>query len=57
MRIRWGHRVRMVADVVNQMRGRAGKRQLKKADFGLTHTLGGPGSIACVFVWADRKYI
>ena len=42
--------VRMVADVVNQMRGRAGKRQLKKADFGLTHTLGGPGSIACVFV-------
>ncbi len=42
--------VRMVADVVDQMRGRAGKRQVKKADFGLTHTLGGPGSIACVFV-------
>ena len=42
--------VRMVADVVNQMRGRSGKRQVKKADIGLTHTLGGPGSIACVFV-------
>jgi acetyl-CoA C-acetyltransferase len=42
--------VRMVVDVVNQMRGRSGKRQVKKADFGLTHTLGGPGSIACVFV-------
>jgi acetyl-CoA acetyltransferase len=40
----------MVADVVNQMRGRSGKRQLKKADTALTHTLGGPGSIACVFV-------
>jgi hypothetical protein len=23
---------------------------VKKADVGLTHTLGGPGSIACVFV-------
>jgi acetyl-CoA C-acetyltransferase len=42
--------VRMVADVVNQMRGRSGKRQVKKADVGLTHTLGGPGSIACVFI-------
>jgi acetyl-CoA C-acetyltransferase len=40
----------MVADVVTQMRGRSGKRQVKKADIGLTHTLGGPGSIACVFV-------
>ena len=42
--------VRMVADVVNQLRGQSGKRQVKKADIGLTHTLGGPGSIACVFV-------
>jgi acetyl-CoA C-acetyltransferase len=42
--------VRMVADVVNQLRGRSGQRQVKKADIGLTHTLGGPGSIACVFV-------
>lgn len=42
--------VRMVADVVNQMRGRSGKSQVKKADIGLTHTLGGPGSISCVFV-------
>jgi len=41
---------RMVVDVINQMRGRSAKRQVKKADIGLTHTLGGPGSIACVFV-------
>jgi acetyl-CoA C-acetyltransferase len=42
--------VRMVVDIVNQMRGRSGKRQLRKADVGLAHTLGGPGAIACVFV-------
>ncbi len=42
--------VRMVADIVDQMRGRSGKRQVKRADCGLTHTLGGPGSISCVFV-------
>lgn len=42
--------VRMVAEVVDQMRGRCGKRQVRKADRGLAHTLGGPGSIACVFV-------
>jgi acetyl-CoA C-acetyltransferase len=42
--------VRMVADIVDQMRGRSGKRQVKRADCGLTHTLGGPGAISCVFV-------
>ena len=42
--------VRMVADIVDQMRGRGGKRQVRRADCGLTHTLGGPGSISCVFV-------
>jgi acetyl-CoA C-acetyltransferase len=42
--------VRMVVDIINQMRGRSGKRQLKKADLGLAHTLGGPGAIACVFL-------
>lgn len=41
---------RMLVDVVTQMRGRSGKRQVKKADIGLTHTLGGPGAIPCVFV-------
>ena len=41
---------RMVVDVINQIRGRSGKLQVKKADIGLTHALGGPGSIACVFV-------
>jgi len=42
--------VRMVADLVTQMRGQGGKQQVRKADIGLAHTLGGPGSIACVFV-------
>jgi acetyl-CoA C-acetyltransferase len=42
--------VRMVVDIINQMHGRSGKRQVRKADIGLAHTLGGPGAIACVFI-------
>lgn len=40
--------VRMVADVVDQLWGRAGKRQVKGARVGLAHTLGGPGAVSCV---------
>ena len=40
--------IRMIYEVWLQMLGRAGKRQLKKADIGLTHNLGGaPGSFTC----------
>ena len=45
-----GTGVRMIADIVDQMRGRSGDRQLKNADVGLAHTLGGPGGISCVFI-------
>lgn len=40
----------MAVDIINQMRGRSRKRQVKKADVGLTHTLGGPGFIAGVII-------
>ena len=37
--------LRMIYEVYNQLLGRAGPRQLKKADIGITHNLGGrPGS-------------
>jgi len=40
--------LRMIYEVYNQILGRAGERQLKKADIGLTHNLGGrPGSFTC----------
>jgi acetyl-CoA C-acetyltransferase len=42
--------VRMIAHICDQIRGRAGKMQVKDAHQGLAHTLGGPGSISTVFV-------
>jgi acetyl-CoA C-acetyltransferase len=42
--------VRMAAEIADQIHGRAGKRQVKNADIGLAHSLGGPGSIASVII-------
>lgn len=40
--------IRMIYEVYKQMQGKAGGRQLQKADLGLTHNLGGrPGSFTC----------
>ena len=39
--------IRMIYEVYKQLQGKAGPRQLKKADLGLTHNLGGrPGSFS-----------
>ncbi len=42
--------VRMMVDVVDQVWGRAGDRQVVGARTGLAHALGGPGSLACVAI-------
>jgi len=42
--------VRMIYEVVTQLRGQAGARQVKSPELGLVHNLGGPGSVACVVV-------
>jgi len=42
--------VRVVGEVVNQLLGRMGKRQIKGATTGVAHTLGGPGAESCVMV-------
>ncbi len=42
--------VRMIYEVVTQLRGQAGSRQVKDAELGLVHNLGGPGAVACVLV-------
>ena len=40
--------IRMIYEVYKQLQGKAEARQLKKADLGLTHNLGGrPGSFTC----------
>ena len=42
--------VRMVGEITNQIRGRAGKRQVRDAHTGVCHTLGGPGVVSAVMV-------
>jgi acetyl-CoA C-acetyltransferase len=40
----------MIGEITNQLRGRAGKRQVKDAKRGLVHNLGGLGAVASVIV-------
>jgi len=42
--------VRMIYEIHMQLLGKAGKRQVKSPDIGLTHNVGGPGSVASVVV-------
>ena len=48
--------LRMVYEVYKQLQGKAGPRQIKKADIGVTQNLGGaPGSFTCaVSIWGQR---
>jgi acetyl-CoA C-acetyltransferase len=42
--------VRMIYEVVTQLRGQGAARQIEDAELGLVRNLGGPGSVACVLV-------
>ena len=42
--------VRMIYELTTQLRGQAGQRQVKDAELGLAHNLGGPGAVACVIL-------
>jgi acetyl-CoA C-acetyltransferase len=42
--------VRMITECVTQLRGEAGRRQVKDPALGLAHNVGGPGAVACVVV-------
>ena len=42
--------VRMIYEVVTQLRGEAGARQVKSPSLGVAHNVGGPGAVACVVV-------
>jgi acetyl-CoA C-acetyltransferase len=44
--------LRMIGEITNQLRGRAGKRQVKDAKRGLVHNLGGLGAVTSVIVLA-----
>jgi acetyl-CoA C-acetyltransferase len=45
--------LRMACEIVQHLLGRAGDRQVKGAKIGLTHNLGGPGSVASVAILAQ----
>ncbi len=42
--------VRMIYECVEQLRGRCGERQVRDAELGLAHNVGGPGAVSCVVV-------
>jgi len=42
--------VRMSHECVTQLRDEAGPRQVKSAEIGLAHNVGGPGAVSCVVV-------
>ena len=42
--------VRMIYEIVTQLRQQAGPRQVKDAAVGLAHNLGGPGALSCVII-------
>jgi len=45
--------VRMVYEIVTQLRGQGGPRQVKDPKIGLVHNVGGPGAVSCVVVLAQ----
>jgi len=40
----------MVYEIVTQLRGEAGPRQVTDPKLGLVHNVGGPGAVSCVAV-------
>lgn len=46
--------VRMIFEVVTQLRGDGGARQVKNPTIGVAHNVGGPGAVACVVVLGNN---
>ena len=42
--------IKQIVEIVEQLRGDAGKRQVKNAKIGLTHNVGGSGAIAAIHI-------
>jgi acetyl-CoA C-acetyltransferase len=47
--------IAQVVEVVEQLRGTAGKRQVKNAKIGLTQNMGGSGASSVVHIFAEQK--
>lgn len=46
--------ISQIYEVVTQLRGNAGKRQIRKADIGLTHNLGGTAGTCLIHIFKGR---
>jgi acetyl-CoA C-acetyltransferase len=46
--------VKQIGEIVTQLRGKAGKRQVKNARLGLTHNVGGSGAVAVVHILTNE---
>src|SRR5512139_729205 len=46
--------VRMIYECVTQLQGNGGERQVKNAQLGLAHNVGGPGAVSCVIILGAR---
>ena len=46
--------VKQVVEIVEQLRGNLGKRQVKNANVGLTHNVGGSGAVAVVHILSQE---
>lgn len=42
--------IKQIVEIVEQLRGRAGKKQVKNAKIGLTHNVGGSGTVAAIHI-------
>ena len=47
--------VRMIYELTHQLQARAGDRQVKNAELGLAHNLGGPGAVSCVSILGNSR--
>lgn len=47
--------VRMIFECVEQLRGNCGERQVRGAELGLAHNVGGPGAVSCVVVLGNER--
>lgn len=47
--------IKQIVEIVEQLRGNAGKRQVQDAKIGLTHNVGGSGTIAAIHIL--KKYL
>jgi acetyl-CoA C-acetyltransferase len=47
--------IKQAAEIINQLRGEAGKRQVEGAEIGLAHNVGGSGATALVHILGRER--